>query len=209
MHTYVAGYGFEFWNAASTVGAFTIAVSMLIFTANVLKSWGAHRRNPVNPGPDPWDARSLEWSTASPTPAHNFDEVPTVSRLDEYWHHKYQEDENGKVRRIATGAEVAQRGDATGVHLPAPSYWPLVMALGLPLIGYGLIYNLGIAAVGGVLVVLGGFAWGFEPADDPEAHHGHGDHDAHGELDGHDGDEPAAVGSGATGTSSEEAGTDV
>ncbi len=105
----------------ATIGAFCIAVSMLIFAWNIFSSYRTHRANPVNPGPDPWDARSLEWMVASPVPAHNFDEVPTVSRLDEFWHRKYQEDDDGKVRRVATGAEVAQAGDATGVHLPSPS----------------------------------------------------------------------------------------
>ena len=51
VHTYVEGYGFDFWNMVSTIGALIIAVSMLIFAANVLLSWRAHRRNPVNPGP--------------------------------------------------------------------------------------------------------------------------------------------------------------
>jgi cytochrome c oxidase subunit 1 len=193
MHTYIEGYGFEFWNMVATVGAFLIAVSMLIMVWNIFDSRRQHQRHPVDVGPDPWDGRSLEWSIPSPVPAHNFDVVPTVSRLDEFWHHKYQEDDTGKVVRVATGAEVAQKGDPTGVHLPSPSYWPLVMALGLPLIGYGLIFNLGVAALGGVIVVLAGFAWGFEPADDPEAHaHAHAD-GAHG--NGHE-PEPAAVGAG-------------
>jgi cytochrome c oxidase subunit I len=200
MHTYIEGYGFEFWNMVATVGAFLIAVSMLIMAWNIFDSRRQHHRNPVEVGPDPWDARSLEWSIPSPVPAHNFDVVPTVSRLDEFWHHKYQEDETGKVVRVASGAEAAQKGDATGVHLPSPSYWPIVMALGLPLIGYGLIFNLGIAALGGLIIVLAGFAWGFEPADDPEAHaHAHADGDGHGDGDGHsngNGEEPAAVGAG-------------
>jgi cytochrome c oxidase subunit I len=186
MHTYVDGYGFNFWNMASTIGAFIIAVSMLIFFANILLSWRRHKANPEPVGPDPWDARSLEWMVPSPVPAHNFDASPTVSHLDEFWHRKYQEDEHGKVRRVATGAEVAQRGDATDVHLPSPSYWPFVMALGLPLIGYGVIFNLGLAALGALIVVIGGFGWGYEPADDPEAHHGPDGHDAH---DGHGGAE--------------------
>ena len=139
----------------------------------------------MNPGPDPWDARSLEWMVQSPVPAHNFDEVPAVSHLDEFWHRKYQENDQGKVVRVATGAEVAQPGDGTGVHLPSPSYWPLVLAIGLPVIGYGLIFNLGLAAVGGLIVVIAAFGWGYEPADDPEAHHGPHDHDGH--DDGHDG----------------------
>jgi cytochrome c oxidase subunit I len=194
MHTYVEGYGFEFWNMVSTIGAFIITVSMLIFAWNILASWRAHRANRVNPGPDPWDARSLEWMVPSPVPAHNFDEVPTVSRLDEFWHHKYGENADGKVVQIASSEEAAQKGDATDVHLPSPSYWPLVLAAALPIVGYGLIFNLGIAAAGGVLLVLAAFAWGYEPADDPEAHHAHvahAGHDGHGDGDEpHDGDEP-------------------
>ena len=31
--------------------------------------------------------------------------------------------------RIAETEDVAQKGDATDVHLPSPSYWPLVVAL--------------------------------------------------------------------------------
>jgi cytochrome c oxidase subunit 1 len=198
MHTYIADYGFDFWNMVSTVGMFVIVVSMLVFVANVLMSWRQHRAHPVDPGPDPWDARSLEWMVQSPVPAHNFDEVPTVSHLDEFWHHKYQENDEGKVVRVATGAEVAQPGDGTGVHLPSPSYWPLVLAVGLVFIGYGVIFNLGLAAVGGVIVVIAGFGWGYEPADDPEAQHGPHDHDGHG-GNGHDGaatelDEPAGDG---------------
>jgi cytochrome c oxidase subunit 1 len=193
MHTYVEGYGFEFWNMVSTIGAFVIALAMLVFAGNILKSWRQHRVDPVNPGPDPWDARSLEWMVQSPVPAHNFDEVPTVSHLDEFWHHKYQENAEGKVVRVATGAEAAQPGDATGVHLPSPSYWPLVLAAGLPLIGYGLIFNLGIAVAGGFIVLLAGFGWGYEPADDPDAHHGpHGD----GRGPGHDDGDAHAGGDG-------------
>jgi cytochrome c oxidase subunit 1 len=177
QHTYIAGYGFELWNRVSTVGAFIIALSVLVFLANVVKSTRVHRANSVEVGPDPWDGRSLEWMLPSPVPAHNFDAVPTVSHLDEFWHRKYQEDEDGRVRRVKSSEEVAQKGDATDVHLPSPSYWPIVMAFGLPLIGYGLIFNLGIAAVGGVIVLLGGYAWGMEPSDDPETAHAHGSHD--------------------------------
>jgi cytochrome c oxidase subunit 1 len=209
QHSYEEGYGFELWNHVATVGAFIIALSVLVFFYNVFKSYRRHRANPVNPGPDPWDARGLEWSTASPTPAHNFDTDPEVTQLDDFWHKKYQEDEDGRVVRVKTGDEVAQKGDATDVHLPSPSYWPLVLSAGLPLIGYGLIFNLGIAAVGGVIVLLAGYAWGMEPADDPEAAHGHGhgDHGANGHDggDGHDGDgdgaaaEPVTAGAGAAG----------
>jgi cytochrome c oxidase subunit 1 len=187
QHSYKEGYGFELWNYVATFGAFVIALSMLVFGWNIFRSWRAHKANPVAPGPDPWDARSLEWMTASPVPTHNFDTVPTVSHLDEFWHRKYAEDDTGRVVRVKSSEEVAQKGDATNVHLPAPSYWPIVLAAGLPLIAYGLMFNLGFAAVGGAIVLLAAYGWGLEPADDPEAVHGHG-HDDHGDGHGDNGD---------------------
>ena len=118
---------------------------------------------------------SVDVSVQSPVPAHNFDTVPTVSHLDEFWHRKYQENADGKVVRVATGAEVAQPGDGTGVHLPSPSYWPLVLAAALPMIAYGLIFNLAWAVPGVLLVIAGIYGWALEPADDdenPPHHHG-------------------------------------
>ena len=189
IDTYSPGFGFELWNMVATIGAFIIALSVLVFFYNVWRS----RRDAPNlpaPGPDPWDARSLEWMIPSPTPEHNFDEVPVVESEDEWWHRKYGYDENKRVVRIATIEEVAQDGSATGVHLPAPSFWPLVLALGLPLIGYGLIFNLWLAVVGGALTGLAIYSWALEPVDDPDADHGHG-HDDHHDDDG-GGDDHAA-----------------
>ena len=60
--------------------------------------------------------------------------------------------------------------------MPAPSYWPLVAAAGLPVIGYGLIYNLWLCILGGLLVLGGLYGWVFEPVDDPNAGDHHEDH---------------------------------
>ncbi len=180
IDTYSEGFGFELWNLVASVGAFVIFLGVLIFVINIFVSQRQAKHLPPV-GPDPWDARGLEWMTASPTPEHNFDEEIEVQQVDEFWFRKYDIDDDGTVHRIATGDEVAQPGTATGVHLPAPSYWPMVLAAGLPFIGYGLIYNLWLCVLGGLLVAAGSFGWVFEPADDPDAHHGghddHGDHD--------------------------------
>ncbi|HRE01322.1 MAG TPA: cytochrome ubiquinol oxidase subunit I, partial [Ilumatobacteraceae bacterium] len=86
---------------------------------------------------DPWDARTLEWMTASPPAEHNFDAVPTVHDTDEFFHRKYQENDHGEVVQVATYedimAEEAKSAD-THIHLPSPSYWPLVVAIGLPIV---------------------------------------------------------------------------
>lgn len=169
------GWAINFWNLVSTIGAFMIAASTLVFFANIVKSrsrWIGDGRPDV--GPDPWDARSLEWMIQSPPPEHNFDEPPVVSDLDEFWHRKYGKDDRGRYVRIAETDEVVQPGTGSA-HLPAPSYWPIVLSAGLPLIGYGLIFNLLICIPGALLVLAAMYGWVFEPPDDPDVddHHGH------------------------------------
>ena len=176
IDTYAAGYGFETWNMVATVGAFIIAVGMLFFWVNTWKS----KRDAsylLPPGPDPWDARTLEWMITSPPPVHNFDTVPEIHARDEFWHRKYTENEKGEVVVLATAEEVAQKGTAMNVHLPSPSFWPLAVAVGLPLVGYGIIFNLWLALVGGIITLVSLYSWAMEPADDPDAEHD--DHHSH------------------------------
>ena len=133
IQTYREGYGFDFWN-------------MVVHRRRVphrperrgvlLQHLEVEARRPPHlppPGPDPWDARSLEWSIPSPTPAHNFDDDPIVTELDHWWHQKYGEDEQGRVvaDRRARGGRHARRSvpgappgavvlaDRPGVRLPA------------------------------------------------------------------------------------------
>ena len=183
IDTYDAGFGFEFWNLVATVGAFIIALGIAMFFVNVAvsrKQWIAAGK--PNPGPDPWDARSLEWMTASPTPIHNFDEEITVDSPDEFWHRKYGYDAEGNVVRIATSEEVAQDGTNTNVHLPSPSYFPILLALSMPIIAYGLIYSLWLCIPGGMLMVYSMVGWMFEHPDDPNAAHDHHGDDDHGDA---------------------------
>ena len=189
IQTYRDGYGFNFWNMVSTIGAFTIAVSILVLFYNIYRSKKLAPSMP-RPGPDPWDARSLEWSIPSPAPAHNFDDVPVITRLDDWWYRKYSEDEHGQLVRIAEPEDIAMTGDGSRAHLPSPSYWPIVLAAGLPLIGYGFIFNLAIAAVGGLVVLAAFVGWTMEPADDPDA-------PPPGHVDGPSGDGDGPVGAAA------------
>jgi heme/copper-type cytochrome/quinol oxidase subunit 1 len=59
IYTYADGMGWDFMNLVETIGAFTIAVSALVFIANVMRT----RTKGELGGPDPWDGRTLEWAT--------------------------------------------------------------------------------------------------------------------------------------------------
>jgi cytochrome c oxidase subunit I len=176
-YTYEDGYGFNTWNMVETVGAFIIAVATFLFLVNIVVSYRRYvAGGRVKVPADPWDARSLEWLTPNPTPHHNFDEIATVTHQDEFWHRKYAEDERGRPVRIASSAEVTQTGDADP-HLPNPSYWPITIAFGLPVVAYGLIYNIPLALVGGAIVLVGVYGWALEPSMEGGSHGHDGAHD--------------------------------
>jgi cytochrome c oxidase subunit 1 len=183
--SYAAGYGWDFWNMIETIGAFIIGASFLVFAYNIVVS----RNNPPA-ADDPWDGRSLEWATTSPPPVHNFDRTPVVTHLDPWWHMKYREDSNHRLVRVE-GVESfsGPEGPSEPPHLPSPSYWPLILALGLPFIAYGLLYSYWLCGFGGLLVIAAIYGWSLEPSVDPAGHHGddHGHGDAHDEHGG-DGD---------------------
>jgi cytochrome c oxidase subunit 1 len=72
---YQSGQGWEEWNLIATIGAFTIAVSILFFIVNVIKTL---LTAPKTAGDDPWEGNTLEWMTSSPPPEHNFDRLPEI-----------------------------------------------------------------------------------------------------------------------------------
>ena len=162
-YRYPKGLGFEFWNFISTVGAFTIAVSILIFLINAWKT----RAHGEVAGNDPWDGRTLEWTIPSPPPEHNFDVVPVVHHEDDFWHRKYTEDDEGRSVLIPGGGAPLVAGPADPpIHLPSPSFYPILAAFGMFLTVLGLVYvplGLILAGIGVVTIVWAFFGWSMEP----------------------------------------------
>jgi cytochrome c oxidase subunit 1 len=162
-YTYPASLGLTFWNQVASVGAFTIAIGVLVFVVNAI----ATTRHPKGALADPWDGRTLEWSIPSPPPVHNFDDIPVVHALDDFWHRKYVEDRRGVPVPVQAGASDAPEhhaGSGHAIHLPGPSYWPLVAAVGFPLVGYGIMYTWWLAFAGVAVMLLGFYGWALEPS---------------------------------------------
>jgi cytochrome c oxidase subunit I len=165
------GSGFfdlTFWNLVATIGSLILAVGVGVFVVNVWVTYKNRFKAGVKAPLDPWDARSLEWLTTSPPKVHNFDVVPTVSHLDEFFHRKYAADEEtGEMKLVATAEQLMAVQEANAdknIHLPGASYWPLILAMGLPIIGYGIVFEHILIPIGAAVVFFAVYGWAMEPS---------------------------------------------
>ncbi|MFD2190582.1 cytochrome o ubiquinol oxidase subunit I [Pistricoccus aurantiacus] len=69
------------------VGACIILLGILCTIIQVYVSV-RDRKQRADLGGDPWDARTLEWSTSSPAPFYNFAHLPVVDSIDMFWENK-------------------------------------------------------------------------------------------------------------------------
>jgi cytochrome c oxidase subunit I len=167
----------ELYNLLSSLGVIVLIASSLVFLYNLIRSI----RSGEPSGDDPWDARTLEWMTATPPKHYNFDVIPTVTSRDEFWHRKYAESEQGIPVLVPSGAASdhdESDGHGEHIHMPDPSLWPMIQTAGALPLGYGLVFaNWWLVGFGVVWMVAGMFGWIMEPL-----------------AEGDDDDEPALVG---------------
>jgi cytochrome c oxidase subunit I len=82
VFTYPPLPGWEAMNMISTIGAFILALSVLLFLVNVAVSL----RSGEGAGDNPWNAWTLEWATTSPPSPENFPNgVPPVRGRRPLW----------------------------------------------------------------------------------------------------------------------------
>ncbi|MBA3259905.1 MAG: cytochrome c oxidase subunit I [Gemmatimonadales bacterium] len=117
-YTYPKELGFEALNQLETLGSFILGLGFLVFIWNIIRT----ARGPRNAPADPWNGATLEWAIPSPPPEWNFAETPVVHGRDPLWESK---------RQRGTTLPEPDPGTGAGIHIPPPSYWPLVSAVGV------------------------------------------------------------------------------
>jgi len=158
VYTYLPEAGWGRLNLLATVGAVTIAVSVVLLLINVIRSL----RTGAPAGENPWGGETLEWATTSAPRPYNFPLIPVVNARSPLW------EETGPLRGVA-----GLRTDVCDVLVttlldaepdnrhrhPPPTIWPLVAALATGVTFITLIFTPWGAVIGFPLLFLGFFGW--------------------------------------------------
>jgi cytochrome o ubiquinol oxidase subunit 1 len=133
------------WLLVALVGACFIGAGILAILVQLYVSIRDREKNRDLTG-DPWDARSLEWSTASPAPFYNFARLPRITSLEQHWENK----ETG--RAWAPPADLYE-----DIHMPKnTSAGPVISAFGFVLC-FAMVWHMWAIAAVGLLGMIGTF----------------------------------------------------
>ena len=133
------------WLMVAAVGAPSFFVGIVCQIVQLVVSIRTREQRRDLTG-DPWNGRTLEWSTASPPPAWNFPVLPRVTGRDAYWQMK----QIARRERAETVQGVAYRP----IEVPANSATGFVTAFFAVVTGFALIWHIWWMACLGVLGAL-------------------------------------------------------
>ncbi len=171
--TYDANMGWNDGNLISTIGACILGIGIAIYFTVMIFTYFKGERV----GRDVWDARTLEWSLPNPPPEYNFAVIPTIHARDAWWYEKHHQEEIKKEKAAHASAEASHGG----IHMPFPSIYPFLSAIGIliwavgvavidPSPAPGIHLKLGMVFVGFAFMFANVYLWSLEGADGYHLH---------------------------------------
>lgn len=93
------------------------------------------RQNNLDLTGDPWDGRTLEWSTSSPAPIYNFACIPIVTDRDHFW-------ETKKYKNTKKTEKIINSTDYCEIHMPRNTALGLFISLFSLLFGFAAVWHM-------------------------------------------------------------------
>jgi cytochrome o ubiquinol oxidase subunit I len=143
-------YDVASWQPWLVVAAIGVVVILAGIASQVMQLVVSIRdRERLKVAADPWNARTLEWSTASPPPSWNFSVMPQVNDIDVFWKKK-------QIERVQ--AQPPKERKFEPIEAPRNSPAGFVIAFFSVIAGFAMIWHIwwmaGVGAVGIFLVML-------------------------------------------------------
>src|SRR6185369_5271741 len=121
-------HSLQIWFLFAAFGAFLIALGILSFLIQLVVSF-VRRESLKDTTGDPWNARTLEWSTSSPPPVYNFAFTPIIHDSDAWWDMK----QRGYVRPLSGFAPI---------HMPKNTPAGVILALLSMMCAFAMIWHM-------------------------------------------------------------------
>ncbi|QMV17087.1 cytochrome o ubiquinol oxidase subunit I [Vibrio spartinae] len=129
--------------ATAAVGTAIVALGVVCQVTQIVVSIRDREQNRDVTG-DPWDGRTLEWSTSSPPPFYNFAVIPKVDEIDAFWYQK-QKGEHSLDKEVEYEPIHMPKNTPTGMYVSA---WSLIF-------GFAMIWYIWwLAAIGFIGIVV-------------------------------------------------------
>jgi cytochrome c oxidase subunit 1 len=128
IYTYASQSGWTGLSVLATAGGAIMAISILLFLANVAISLIRGKRAAA----DPWTADTLEWSVPSPPPPYNFAEIPVVEGRSALWDRSPRPPVVVGIRtdrREVLATTVLDARPDHRVVLPGSTIWPFLFSI--------------------------------------------------------------------------------
>lgn len=130
----------QIWFVIAAFGAFLIALGIGSFLIQLVVSF-MRREQLRDVTGDPWDGRTLEWSTASPPPSYNFAFTPVVHDNDAWYDMKAN-----KFERPTDGF--------IPIHMPKNTGAGFIIAGLAAAVGFAMIWQMWLPAVLGFIAMM-------------------------------------------------------
>lgn len=127
----------------AAIGALIVFAGLGFQILQLLVSIKNRKENRDESG-DPWNGRTLEWSTTSPPPFYNFAFIPEVHQRDAFWAAKQQKVKDTAPRKYED------------IHMPKNTAMGFVIGLFSFLFGFGLIWHMFWLAIVSTIGMLAG-----------------------------------------------------
>jgi len=127
---YSASMGWQGLFIVAAIGVVIIAVGVALLFLQFIVSFLQRKQNLDTTG-DPWNGRTLEWSTPSPAPIFNFAVIPEVNDRDAFW-----------ATKQARGASKAPKPVYEDIIMPSNSGTSMVIGVLAIAFGFGMVWHL-------------------------------------------------------------------